>query len=107
MGQPLTDRQVNAAVDAAAGYLAAASFGGVDHAHLDGDARPTYAATIDTTVGMSMTATPSATRLIRWIDDMVREINAERPRTGRRITGIQVRATLPTFTIGNVRVSDR
>lgn len=104
MPQPLTGRQVRDAIDNAAQFIAASSFGGIDHQYLD-DA-PRYAVTIDTTMGMSGTATPSASRLIRWIDDMVRDIETEGRRNGRRITGIQVRVTLPTFTIGTVRVSD-
>ena len=104
MPQPLTGQQVRRAVAAAAQYLAAASFGGIDHDYLN-DA-PTYAITIDTTIGMSGTASPSASRTITALEGMVRDIEMEGRRNGRRITGIQARVTLPTFTVGHVRVSD-
>lgn len=103
---PLTESQVREAVNAAADYLSAASYGGVAIANAAEHLTDTvsYAATIDTTMGMHGTAMGSAIRLIAWIEDTVNEVQADRRSGGVQVTGIQVRVQIPTFTVGSVRV---
>jgi hypothetical protein len=105
---PLTESQVREAVDAAANYLSAASYGGVAIANAAEHLTDTvsYAATVDTTVGMRGTTMGSATRLISWIEDIVDDVRTDRRSGGAQITGIQVRVRIPTFTVGSVRVKD-